>query len=210
MRQADNEKPSEYYYQDGNHQQMHNLQNIKYVDPCFQDLPKAHSYDMQNFNDENRNELRKHGCGADGGKFAPVQTPTASIVPQLWNPRHMLGFEEFKNLNQSLDFNDLAINLNDEMSDDNEMTPSAQSPNVAKQPPTVKGSPPPTNMSMGHEPPTQQYDNVPMHSPQFDKRATNPPHQFTAEELVPQNMVRKAKKVSVISAFSYILIFSPG
>lgn len=49
-----------------------------------------------NDSDENRNELRKHGCGADGGKFAPVQTPTASIVPQLWNPRHMLGFEEFK------------------------------------------------------------------------------------------------------------------
>ena len=29
----------------------------------------------------------------------------------------------------------------------------------------------------------------------FEKQSPTAPHRFTAEELVPQNMVRKAKKV---------------
>ena len=29
-------------------------------------------------------------------KFVQSQTPSASMLPQIWNPRHMLGFEEFK------------------------------------------------------------------------------------------------------------------
>ena len=51
------------------------------------------SYQHYHDLDDSRNDLRKH---ANQEKFAPAQTPTASIVPQLWNPRHMLGFEEFK------------------------------------------------------------------------------------------------------------------
>ena len=30
------------------------------------------------------------------GSYVQQPIPSASMVPQLWNPRHMLGFEEFK------------------------------------------------------------------------------------------------------------------
>ena len=30
------------------------------------------------------------------GSCVQQPIPSASMVPQLWNPRHMLGFEEFK------------------------------------------------------------------------------------------------------------------
>ena len=59
------------------------------------DKNKNYKSPCQNYHDldDNRNDLRKQ---AGQEKFAPAQAPTASIVPQLWNPRHMLGFEEFK------------------------------------------------------------------------------------------------------------------
>ena len=50
-----------------------------------------------------RNFKANFSAGADlekgnpqKGSYVQQPIPSASMVPQLWNPRHMLGFEEFK------------------------------------------------------------------------------------------------------------------
>ena len=44
-----------------------------------------------------KSEISKGGNGGCDYNNEEIKTPvSSSMVPQLWNPRHMLGFEEFK------------------------------------------------------------------------------------------------------------------
>jgi len=182
------------YYQMINQNQP-NLANMKYTDPCFQDIPKSYDVNYQ----AGKVDFQFEKAGADlekgnpqKGSYVQQPIPSASMVPQLWNPRHMLGFEEFKNFNQNLDFNDLAINLNDELDD-----LSAKSIPKPIQNPTV--SSPASTDSSDIKPATgghYQHGDVNSAPPKFDSKSVKA-HQFTPEELVPQNMIRKAKKVLV-------------
>lgn len=158
------------------------------------------------------------------------------MLPQIWNPRHMLGFEEFKvsfsvfHLNNrfrtwtktSTSTTWQLISTTRSVSP-NQTTCRRHRPNQHRlqikprnpQLPSSKMSP---HHLMKHR--VSDFDNwlcchsfVISFSPNvvkqlfillsdnvlpmkpFEKQAPTAPHRFTAEELVPQNMVRKAKKV---------------
>ena len=135
-------------------------------------------------------------------------------------------------MNQSLDFNDLAINLNEELND-SDLKPVNQQPkpsmpqnlgNMGIKQQDEQSISSPQNKSFTFDASNQstfesrkslfEASNrftllvaplVPPSTP-YDSRGTNSTQQFTAEELVPQHMVRKAKKVGKVSRHRFYLL----
>jgi hypothetical protein len=59
-----------------------------------------------------KSEISKGGNGGCDYNNEEIKTPvSSSMVPQLWNPRHMLGLEEFKVYSENNLFEKVFLNL---------------------------------------------------------------------------------------------------
>lgn len=126
-----------------------------------------------------------------------ISSYSNSLVPQLWNPKHIIGFEEFKNFNHNFELADFSVNLNEEL--DEIATKSAK--HFQKEIFPIE-----SNINSNPATPAQQNSEIQMDNQitgynaaqTGNTFATNcQPATFHAEELTPLNMSRKAKKIFV-------------
>ncbi|CAG5110858.1 Oidioi.mRNA.OKI2018_I69.chr2.g5213.t1.cds [Oikopleura dioica] len=133
-------------------------------------------------------DMNKESCSSASQKTpntSQLEPSSASLIPQLWNPQYMVGFEQFQAhidepAEQPLNPNNMDNNelnqLLDEFEDVFAKTGEDERFNPHMQ----------AEMPDGNKEEEQQ-----AHQPQS---VTSVPRQFSAEELAPQIMVRKAKK----------------